>query len=159
MSCYDVCHFCSGHSVLLHISFSLSLELRHSSIPALIVQMVTMPWTWGSDNLEETWVLEWSFWTGLPPWYCCMRKTNFYILMVPISLWQLSFPWTNAPDKNAFISKFNQASHHKMNNPALQFDQGHAKCLITILWLQNSWKSNLKFLGQTLLYIMSEHLT
>lgn len=61
--------------------------------------------------------------------------------------------------RSTFISKYNHGSHHKMNNPALCFDQGCMKCLVTNLWLQNSCKVQLKVNGPIFGHIISEHLT
>lgn len=43
-----------------------------------------------------------------------------------------------------------------MNNPALQLDQDRAKCLVIVLWLQNS--SKVQFKVNLCSYIMLEHL-
>lgn len=40
----------------------------------------------GKRQIRRNWVLEWSSWTGLPPQYCCVRKINFYIRVVPGTL-------------------------------------------------------------------------
>lgn len=60
---------------------------------------------------------------------------------------------------STFICKYNHGSHHKMNNPALCFDQSCMKSPVTILWLQNSCKIQFKVNGPTCGHIISEHLT